>query len=67
MIDIITKIDGYKNADIQYDASKPTMIPKRLINASKAKRLLGFEAKTSIEEGLRKTIEWYRENRDGNV
>ena len=62
MIDIITKIDGYENADIQYDASKPTMIPKRLINASKAKRLLGFEAKTSIEEGLRKTIEWYREN-----
>jgi len=64
MIDIIIKLDGYENADVQYDTSKPTMIPKRLINASKAKRLLGFEAKTSIEEGLRKTIEWYKESRN---
>lgn len=60
ILDIIIKIDGYENAKVEYDASKPTMIPKRLINPSKAKHLLGFEAKTSIEEGLKKTIDWYR-------
>lgn len=60
ILDIIIKIDGYDNARITYDTSKPTMIPKRLIDPSKAKTVLGFEAKTPIEEGLKKTIEWYR-------
>lgn len=56
----IIKLDGFENARIEFDTTKPTMIPKRLINPSKAKEILGFEAKTPIEEGLRKTIEWYR-------
>lgn len=60
ILNAIIRIDGYKNAEIIYDASKPTMIPKRLIDPSKAKRTLGFEAKTPIEEGIKKTIEWYR-------
>ena len=63
VLDIIIRLDGYENADVQYDATKPTMIPKRLINPSKAKHLLGFEAKTPIEEGLEKTIEWYRSSK----
>jgi len=56
----IIEIDGYKNAKIEYDSTKPTMIPKRLIDPSKAKEKLGFVAKTPIEEGLKKTISWYR-------
>ena len=56
----ILKIDGYDNARIVYDTSKPTMIPKRLIDPSKARQTLGFEAKTSMTDGLRKTIAWYR-------
>ncbi|MGP8321259.1 MAG: NAD-dependent epimerase/dehydratase family protein [Methanosarcinaceae archaeon] len=60
ILNTIIRTDGYKNAEIIYDASKPTMIPKRLIDPSKAKRTLGFEAKTPIEEGIKKTIEWYR-------
>jgi len=62
ILDIIIKIDGYTDARIVYDTSKPTMIPKRLIDPSKAKHLLGFEIKTSVEEGLKKTIEWYRKS-----
>lgn len=53
-------VDGYTDAEIVFDASKPTMIPKRLIDTSKARELLGFEAKTPIEEGLKSTITWYR-------
>lgn len=60
ILNAIIQIDGYKNAEIIYDASKPTMIPKRLIDPLKAKKELGFEAKTPIEKGLKKTIEWYR-------
>lgn len=47
---------------IVYDSSKPTMIKSRLVNIDKAKELLGFKAKTSLEDGIKKTIEWYKEN-----
>ena len=63
ILNAIIQIDGYKYAEIIYDVSKPTMIPKRLIDPSKAKRILGFEAKTTIEIGLKKTIEWYRSSK----
>jgi GDP-L-fucose synthase len=60
LLNQIISIDGYKSAVINFDASKPTMIPRRLIDPSKANALLGFKTKTSIEEGLKKTIVWYR-------
>ncbi|MFC1703858.1 NAD-dependent epimerase/dehydratase family protein [Candidatus Omnitrophota bacterium] len=59
----ILNVDGYRDAKISFNTSKPTMIPKRLIDVSKAKRLLGFEAHTTFEKGVRETIEWYRKRR----
>jgi len=59
----IVELDGYSNPDIIFDSSKPTMIPKRLIDVSKAKDILDWEYKVCIKEGLRKTIKWYKENR----
>jgi len=52
--------EGYTDAKIAYDASKPSMIPKRLIDVSKAERDLGFKATTSLKEGIKKTVEWYK-------
>jgi len=60
ILKIILIADNYQDAKIIFDASKPTMIPKRLIDTSKAKKILGFEAKTSLAEGIKKTIDWYR-------
>lgn len=60
ILNIIIDADGYQGAEIAFDASKPTMIPKRLIDPTKAKEVLGFEAKTPYSEGIKKTIEWYR-------
>jgi GDP-L-fucose synthase len=60
VLDTIIRLDGYAGAKIEYDLSKPTMIPKRVLDVSKAKRVLGFEAKISMEEGLSRTIAWYR-------
>jgi len=56
----LLKIDGYDKAKVVYDTSKPSMIPKRLIDVSKAKNEFGFQPNTSIYEGLTKTIAWYR-------
>ena len=44
-----------------YDETKPSMIPIRLLDVSKIKEEIGWEAKTSIKDPIRKTIEWYKE------
>ena len=63
LINLMLNIDGYKDAVIKFDTSKPVMIPKRMIDPRKAKEVLGFEVKTPMEEGLKKTIDWYRRSR----
>jgi GDP-L-fucose synthase len=60
LLETMIRIDAYDNARIIYDTSKPTMIPRRLIDPSKAGKILGFRTKTPIEEGLKKTIDWFR-------
>lgn len=52
--------DNYKDAQIVFNTDKPTMIQKRLISTAKAKRVLGFQANTSLLKGIKKTINWYR-------
>lgn len=63
VLDTILKVDNYRDAKIVFNTSKPTMIPRRLIDVSLAKRLLGFEAKTSLYDGIKKTVDWYRQIR----
>jgi GDP-L-fucose synthase len=43
-----------------WDISKPAGDPARVLSMDRAKQLLGFTAKTSLEEGINKTITWYR-------
>jgi len=56
----LLKIDGFENADVVYDLSKPSMIPMRMMDVSKANYQLGFKASTSLDAGLAKTVAWYR-------
>ncbi len=48
--------------EIRFDAAKPVMIPYRVSDPAKAKEVLGWEARVSLREGLRKTIQWYLES-----
>jgi GDP-L-fucose synthase len=59
----ILEADGYKAAKVRFDPSKPTTIPLRLIETRKAESLLGFRARVDIAEGLKRTIDWYRDSR----
>lgn len=56
----ILSADGYLDAKIFFNTSKPTMIPLRLIDVSKANRLLGFQSKIPLVEGIKNTVEWYK-------
>ena len=60
IVSIILKTIGHLDTVIQFDATKPTTIPVRMVDTSKAQRLLGFEPEILLESGLRDTIEWYR-------
>ena len=64
ILQTVLEIDGYADARIVFNPSKPTAIPIRLVDVSEAERLLGFRAKTGLREGLRKTIDWYRAKRE---
>lgn len=64
MLNLILSLDGYDNATVTYDPSKPTMIPIRLVDVSKAASELDFRPTIDLEEGLRKTIQWYRSTLD---
>lgn len=57
---LMLRIDNFKKPNIVFNSSKPSMIPFRVVNNSKVRKVLGFRPKTSLEEGLRKTIKWYR-------
>lgn len=61
ILKMILELDQYSDAKVVYNQSKPTMIPKRLIDTTKAQSELGFKARISLKEGIRRTIEWYRE------
>jgi GDP-L-fucose synthase len=58
---IILKAAGHENAKVIFNSSRPTAIPIRTVDTSKAKRLLGFEPCMTLEEGLTDTVKWYAE------
>lgn len=57
----IADLTGFKG-EIRWDASKPDGQPRRCLDTSKAEKLFGFKAKTTFEQGLKETIDWYKGN-----
>jgi GDP-L-fucose synthase len=48
--------------DITWDTSKPNGQPRRMLDTSRAKERFGFQAQVGFDEGLRRTIDWFRSN-----
>ena len=55
---LITKLSGFVG-DIIWDSTKPDGQPRRCLDISRAGKEFGFKAQVELEEGVRKTIEWY--------
>ena len=58
----IITIESAEYLNVKFDSTKPTMIPKRLIDISKSKEIINFEPSINMQDGLRKTIDWYKKN-----
>jgi nucleoside-diphosphate-sugar epimerase len=61
LVRLIVRLSG-KNLEIKFDASKPSGAARRCPNISKPQRLIGYQPKVRMEEGLQKTMDWYLES-----
>jgi len=63
--DLINKIVKFSGIDIrvEFDKTKPDGSPRRRSDNTKAKEKLQFTPRISLDEGLKKTIEWYRKEK----
>ena len=61
--ELIEKIQKIMNTDleIEWELEKPNGQPRRCVSFEKAKNEIGFSPKINLEEGLRKTINWYEQ------
>lgn len=61
LAELISKLTGF-SGKIKWDTSKPNGQPRRALDTKRAKEFFGFQAEMPFEEGLKRTIAWYREN-----
>jgi len=62
--DLVETLHSFLGFNYQFDPSKPTGFPKRVMDISLAREWLGYEPQTSLLDGLRNTWEWYMNNQD---
>ena len=61
---LIAKLTGFEG-QVTWDVDKPNGQPRRKLDVSLARERFGFESRTSFQDGLRQTIDWYRSVRAG--
>lgn len=60
LVQTIARLTGFEG-ELVWDTSKPNGQPRRVLDTQKAEKYFGFRARTSLEDGLQETIQWYRE------
>ena len=63
LAELIAEVSGFEGR-LNWDASKPDGQPRRRLDVTRAKERFGFEAKTTLEDGLRATVDWYTAHRE---
>ncbi|HYJ45605.1 MAG TPA: GDP-L-fucose synthase, partial [Pyrinomonadaceae bacterium] len=58
LVETIARLTGFEG-EIRWQPGKPDGQPRRCLDVTRALEKFGFRAETSLEEGLRRTIEWY--------
>jgi GDP-L-fucose synthase len=59
LVGLIVRLTGFEGK-IVWDTTKPNGQPRRVLDVSRAERDFGFRAAVGLEEGLQRTIQWYR-------
>jgi nucleoside-diphosphate-sugar epimerase len=59
LTDLIARLAGFTGRT-EWDTARPEGQPRRSLDITRARQLLGFEPRISLETGLQQTIDWYR-------
>ena len=62
LAELVADVTGF-DGRIRWDTSMPNGQPRRALDASRARELFGWEARTALREGLEQTVAWYRSRR----
>ena len=62
LLEIVIHNSDY-SPEIIYDESKLAILPYRILSDTKAKKILNWTAQTTLEDGIKQTINWYKENK----
>jgi GDP-L-fucose synthase len=62
LAEVVGRLSGFRGR-VAWDTTKPNGQPRRALDTSRAEAYFGFRARTSFEEGLKQTIQWYLEQR----
>ncbi len=63
LVELIAEATGFEGT-FRWDATKPDGQPRRQLDCSRAAELFGFRATTPLVVGLRRTVDWFLENRE---
>lgn len=66
LVQTIARLSGFEG-EVRWQKSKPDGQPRRQLDVTRAFEKFGFRAQTSLEEGLRRTIDWYEAKTNGPV
>lgn len=61
LINLVCELMGYEG-EIVWQTDKPNGQPRRCLDTERARKAFGFTAEMDFKEGLKKTIEWYRQH-----
>jgi GDP-L-fucose synthase len=67
VLERIVVLDGYEGAEIAYRTSGARTVAERSFSNRRAREVLGFRPRVDLDEGLARTIAWFRENRLGRA
>jgi GDP-L-fucose synthase len=59
LAELIADVTGFQGS-IRWDTKRPNGQPRRSVDATRARELFGFEAKTPLRAGIERTVAWYR-------
>jgi GDP-L-fucose synthase len=63
LVELICELMGF-TGELVWETDKPNGQPRRCLDTSRAKESFGFVAQTEFKQGLKNTIDWYRQNAD---
>jgi GDP-L-fucose synthase len=65
--ELVETLRSFLTFNYTFDATKDPGFPKRVMDISLARRMLGYDPTTTLRDGLQKTWEWYVRNQDEHL